>query len=548
MTLVLEEKENHDQAVKRFYSLCDMHRIACAQAGSLRQLVTALKENRHFAMDFWAMVGDLSARERGTLSDDEMLATIVEGSSGKTISELSLNEKVMTAGLKNMLAGVDVDAESMEEEASASESEPPIASPRVELSAEHLPLEEETRRVEAAFSAEPARAAAVVETKHSVEEALRRLEETSRELRDQLAALAAMDQLRRETASREQAALAEKVSEPSPAAGIPALPMPAQQNLPPEPKAAIIEAPAAAAATQEFAPAPAPVEEPVLAPRIAPRMMEEREVFASPQFSTLSHRGYTPQDADDDPSIHVPLAEYAEANPRRIGVGTILLIVLVAALIAGGFALHKGYGRDQVARAKAAMLNKIGLFGEELHDVASPSSQSGSQNANNPQQPTAAPNEQAATSQNAASQASPAGDRPQLIPPAQQQAQGTPQESSGHSRSGVDGSYRAARPEAMPIEPGAVRVPSSVMNANLLSSRVAVYPEDAKAMGIEGAVEVEAVISTTGAVQYAHAISGDAHLRAAAEEAVMKWRYKPYAINGTPVQAVTQVRINFRLR
>jgi protein TonB len=86
------------------------------------------------------------------------------------------------------------------------------------------------------------------------------------------------------------------------------------------------------------------------------------------------------------------------------------------------------------------------------------------------------------------------------------------------------------------------------MQANLLSSRVAVYPEDARAMGIEGAVEVEAVISRTGAVEYAHAISGDPHLRSAAEEAVMTWRYKPYAINGTPVQAVTQARVNFRLR
>jgi TonB family protein len=543
MTLVLEEKENHDQAVKRFYSLCDMHRIACGQAGGLRQLVTALKENRHFAMDFWAMVGDLSARERGTLSDDEMLATIVEGSSGKTISELSLNEKVVTAGLKNMLAGVDVDAESMEEEASAAESEPPIASPCVELPVEHLPLEEETRRVEAAFSAEPARAAAVVETKHSVEEALRRLEETSRELRDQLAALAAMDRLRRETASPEQTAIAEKVSEPNPAAGIPASPMSAQQNLPPEPKATIVEAPAIAAATQEFAHAPA--EEPVFAPRIAPRLMEEREAFASPQFSTLSHRGFSPRDADDDPSIHVPLAEYAEANPRRIGVGIILLIVLVAALVAGGYALHKGYGRDQVARAKAAMLNKIGLFGAELHEVASPSSQPEGQNADNPQ-PTPAPGSQTATSQ----QPSRAGDPSQSaqpVPIPQQQNPVEAQQNTAHSRAGA-GYRSAARPEAMPIEPGAVRVPSSVMNANLLSSRVAVYPEDARTMGIEGAVEVEAVISTTGAVQYAHAISGDPHLRAAAEEAVMKWRYKPYAINGTPVQAVTQVRINFRLR
>ena len=98
------------------------------------------------------------------------------------------------------------------------------------------------------------------------------------------------------------------------------------------------------------------------------------------------------------------------------------------------------------------------------------------------------------------------------------------------------------------MEPGAVRVPASVMEGNLLSSRVPVYPEDARAMGIEGPVEVEAVISRAGVVEYARALSGDPRLRAAAEDAVMRWRYKPYLINGTPVQAVTQVRLNFRLR
>jgi TonB family protein len=97
------------------------------------------------------------------------------------------------------------------------------------------------------------------------------------------------------------------------------------------------------------------------------------------------------------------------------------------------------------------------------------------------------------------------------------------------------------------VEPDAVRVPAAVMEANLISSRVPVYPDAARAMEIEGTVVVEAVISRTGAVDYARAISGDSHLRAAAEEAVMKWRYKPYLLNGVPVEAATQVRVTFRL-
>jgi TonB family protein len=552
MTLVLEEKENHDQAVKRFRSLCDMHRVPCGQAGDLRQFMSALKENRHFAMDFWAMVGDLSARERGTLSDDEMLAMIVEGSSGKTISELPLNEKVVTAGLKNLLAGVDVDAGLLEEEVSA-----PAGGPSVEAPAEHLPLTEATRRVEAERSAETSRVAAAAETKHSVEEALRRLEETSRELRNQLAALAAMDQLRREAG--EQATAAEKETQASPVPRDASSSVAAQQVSEEAQRAATARY---AAETREPASSSAslPTAEPVLSPRRPMRILEERGVFEPSQHSTLSHRGFVPRDADDDPSIHVPLAEYAEENPSRIGVGTILLIVLVAALIVGGFALHKGYGRDQVASAKAAMLNKIGLFGAELHDVASPSSQPasqsgqasnqpGGQNGNEPQSsaPAPAPGERAPILQ-----PSQADNHSQLtLPePSQQHNPAGTQQNARRSRAVADAQNyrRVARPEAMPIEPGAVRVSSSVMSANLLSSRVAVYPEDARTRGIEGTVEVEAVISRTGAVEYARAVSGDPHLRSAAEEAVMKWRYKPYTINGTPVQAVTQVRVNFRLR
>lgn len=531
IALVLDEKENYDQAVKRFRSLCDMHRIPCGEAGNLRQFVTALKQDRHFAMDFWAMVGELSVRERGTLSDDEMLAMIVEGSSGKTVAELPLSDKVATAELKNMLAGVDVDAPPIED----SRGEAPIAP-----MGDAIAVEEESPRVEEdeALTTEPARAADVVQTKLSVEDALRRLEETSRELRDQLAAL---NQLKREATSSNPAAAAEDEIEIRPVAKDAGLPAPAQQSPRAELEHPAIEAPEVyATPPHEFEPLAAV--EPVLTPRRARGTIPNRKVLAPPQFNTLSHRGFTPPDGDDDPTIPVPLAEYAEANSRRVGAGTILLIILVLALAAGGFALHEGYGREQLEQAKTALLTKIGLFGEELHDVASPTSgATGSQSGDKPQT--------APSSNGRPSVAQPVPKTPPAQPPAQQQQDsGIRQDSAPQPRSEGDGRPRAAsRPEAMPIEPGAVRVPASVMAGNLLSSRVPVYPESARDLEIEGPVDLQAVISRTGAVEYARALSGDPHLRAAAEDAVLKWKYKPYLINGTPVQAVTQVRVNFRL-
>jgi TonB family protein len=85
------------------------------------------------------------------------------------------------------------------------------------------------------------------------------------------------------------------------------------------------------------------------------------------------------------------------------------------------------------------------------------------------------------------------------------------------------------------------------MEANLVASRVPIYPEAAKAMGIEGPVVLEVTISRSGTVDFARAVSGDPHLRAAAEEAVMKWRYKPYSSQGRAVEAATQVRVVFKL-
>jgi TonB family protein len=93
-----------------------------------------------------------------------------------------------------------------------------------------------------------------------------------------------------------------------------------------------------------------------------------------------------------------------------------------------------------------------------------------------------------------------------------------------------------------------VRVAPSVMEANLVASRVPAYPEFAKTEGIEGRVVMEAVISKSGAVDHVRVIEGDRHLRSAAEDAVLKWRYRPYFMNGRPVDVATVVRVDFRLR
>jgi protein TonB len=42
-------------------------------------------------------------------------------------------------------------------------------------------------------------------------------------------------------------------------------------------------------------------------------------------------------------------------------------------------------------------------------------------------------------------------------------------------------------------------------------------------------------------------MSGDGLLSRAAQEAVKQWKYKPYYLNGEPVEIQTQILVNFKL-
>jgi TonB family protein len=85
------------------------------------------------------------------------------------------------------------------------------------------------------------------------------------------------------------------------------------------------------------------------------------------------------------------------------------------------------------------------------------------------------------------------------------------------------------------------------MEANLVVSRVPVYPQLAKADRIEGHVTMEAIISKNGFVKRVQVIEGDSRLRSAATEAVYKRLYRPYLLNGEPVDVATTVTVDFKL-
>jgi protein TonB len=74
-----------------------------------------------------------------------------------------------------------------------------------------------------------------------------------------------------------------------------------------------------------------------------------------------------------------------------------------------------------------------------------------------------------------------------------------------------------------------------------------IYPVTAMHMHIEGAVQLAATISKSGDISDVKVLSGDQQLTRAATDAVKRWKYKPYLLNGEPVEIQTQITINFRL-
>ena len=95
--------------------------------------------------------------------------------------------------------------------------------------------------------------------------------------------------------------------------------------------------------------------------------------------------------------------------------------------------------------------------------------------------------------------------------------------------------------------PKRIRVPARMAEANLVYDVAPKYPAEAGRAGIEGTVVLMAVIGKDGTVQDVRVQSGLSVLAQAAIEAVKQWRYRPYLLNGEPVEVDSQVTINFNL-
>ena len=503
----LQKPEGFEAYVRKFRVICVMHGVQIGSRNDLSGFMQKLLEDRHLAMDFWGLVGKLSNREGGELSDDQILAVVVEGVTSGGISQEDSELKRPIDNLRAMLSGVDI------QDPEQSQVEPaPFA--RDEAGSQRGDEEWKTRPVDLPQRPSGSRVALTSAFNEAVEhsatspatlplqldEALLRLELTNLELKEHL------DNIDKKI-SRLEPHLGEINS-----TGL----------VSPETNQGLVE-------------------ESAFGGRVEPGnktrlVLKPAESSAEQSFAWKR----------DDPSIHIPLESYSQ----RGGYGRAVLFLLV--LAGAGFAGYRY--RIPLRDEFAAVVHKIQSMRTATSANQSVPPETNSEDASAKQveqdQPPAEPPTQSVSPPQSLD--AEAGNLPNQAASNGSQATRNRSDSSGGRKTIADRT-------AVPVErafadgipstelAGSVRVDPAAMESRLTVSRVPAYPEIAKAGRIQGQVVMQAIVSKDGTVKHLHVIQGDSRLRSAAMEAVYKRRYRPYLLNGQPVDVATTVTVDFKL-
>jgi protein TonB len=95
--------------------------------------------------------------------------------------------------------------------------------------------------------------------------------------------------------------------------------------------------------------------------------------------------------------------------------------------------------------------------------------------------------------------------------------------------------------------PKKLNISGGVMQGLLLRRVEPAYPTIAKAARISGTVVLQATISKAGTIEHLQILSGPPLLQQAAYDAVKEWRYKPFLLDGEPVEVGTTIDVVFTL-
>lgn len=121
--------------------------------------------------------------------------------------------------------------------------------------------------------------------------------------------------------------------------------------------------------------------------------------------------------------------------------------------------------------------------------------------------------------------------------------------SSSSSSGSPDNPWNSQRPVVVMQQPpkAPAHVSQGVMNGLLYQKVLPAYPPLALTTHTEGTVTLQATISTSGTIENLRVVSGPVMLQQAAVNAVQQWRYRPYQLNGQPVEVETTINVVFKL-
>ena len=134
-------------------------------------------------------------------------------------------------------------------------------------------------------------------------------------------------------------------------------------------------------------------------------------------------------------------------------------------------------------------------------------------------------------------------------PPSAGVVGGVPGGVPGGAANGVIGGIISSTPVAVPkVAVQRVRVSQGVTQGMKVHDVTPQYPQMAKIARVQGPVVLAAVIGKDGTIQGLRVVSSASPLlNQSALEAVKQWRYRPYILNGEPVEVDTTITVNFTL-
>lgn len=106
-----------------------------------------------------------------------------------------------------------------------------------------------------------------------------------------------------------------------------------------------------------------------------------------------------------------------------------------------------------------------------------------------------------------------------------------------------DGNKVEATSSSKPTGP----IEAGLLLPYVIKQSAAVYPPAAKTLRTTGVVRVDVLIDEEGNVSEVQKASGPSLLQNSAKEAIRRWKFKPFEINGQPVKATGFINFNFSL-